>query len=140
MPEIVQGSVRATVSEGVSALVRNVGKKTGYFKLQALVVPTTCPVQGISGYGKNNNWEQVRATCPFPETWWIAAPVGQGWQKVEPGQSVTLVAPWPSWASPSQIPTGNRNLYINVAVSTKGTSETRIKEAEVYYWVPVVIS
>ncbi|MGB9887912.1 MAG: hypothetical protein ACPLRW_13105 [Moorellales bacterium] len=134
VPEIVPGSVRATSTGGVSATVRNVGKRAGYFKLQALVVPTSCQVQGISGYGKSNNWDDV-LTCPG--VMWIASPTGTGWQQVQPGGSATLNAPPGSWG---KLPAGTYNVYLNVAVSTKGSSETRLFDREVYYWTPVTIT
>jgi len=134
MPEIVPGSVSATSAGGVSATVRNAGRRAGYFKLQALVVPTSCQVQGISGYGKNNNWDAV-LTCPG--VMWIASPPGQGWQWVTPGASVTLNAPPGTWG---KLPTGTRNIYLNVAVSTRGTTGTRLPDREAYYWTPIAIT
>lgn len=136
LPEIVPGSVAATSSGGVSVTVRNAGRRTGYFKLQAIVVPTTCPVVGTSGYGDNNNWSQV-LTCPG--AMWIAAPTGQGWQQVAPGASATLNAPPGTWG---KLPSGQRNVYLNVVVATDptGTNKDRYKSRWAWYWTPVVIS
>lgn len=136
VPEIVPNSVSARSQEGISVQVRNVGKKTGYFKLQALVVPTTCPMVGTSGYGDNNNWSQV-LTCPG--AMWIAAPEGQGWHQVAPGATATLNAPPGTWG---KLSAGQRNAYLNVVVATDptGANKNRYRSRWAWYWTPVTIS
>ncbi len=136
VPEIVPGTVSARSQEGISVQVRNVGKKAGYFKLQALVVPTSCPKAGISGYGSNNNWGDV-LTCPG--VMWIAEPEGRGWYQATPGATVTLSAPPGNWG---KLPTGQYNAYLNVVVATNsaGTDKDRYKSRWAWYWTPVTIS
>lgn len=114
----------------VRAMVTNVGKKKGHFKIQALIASLNCP-QGQIGYEKENNWAMVEACVRQGNGLWAGVPVG-GWIELAPGQTVQLATPP---AGPLQ--PGRYGLYVNAAVSTQGTTETRLKDREHYYWTTV---
>lgn len=122
----------------VTANVTNVGKRAGYFKIQAMIVSPNCPYQGTSGlYGRGGaNWDNILlwlSQQPVTRGIWLGAPTGVGWQMINPGQQMALQA-----TSPPPIPAGTYNVYINAAVSKDGTSTHRLRSNEYYLWLPNV--
>lgn len=116
----------------VRATVANVGSKKGYFKIQALVVKSPPCASGQTGYEQENNWNPVLACAwqsPGVNGSWAG---GTGWVEIPPGQTNVLTA-----TTVQPLDPGQYGLYVNAAVSTKGTTETRLKDREHYYWTTV---
>lgn len=120
----------------VKATVANVGRKQGYFKLQALLAAPECP-QGRSGYlgAGSTEWANVLnciMQAPGTKGVWCGLPTG-GWVTIQPGQQMVLQA-----SSQQPLQPGTYNLYVNAAVSTEGSTQSRLFDREHYLWVPGV--
>ncbi len=130
----VTASRNANGTVTVRALVTNIGNKKGYFKIQAMVVKSPpCP-SGQTGYKEENNWAAVLGCVqqdPGTNGSWAGGPQ---WVEVAPGQTVPLQATTSQALSPGQY-----GVYVNAAVSTEGTTETRLKDREHYYWTTVSV-
>lgn len=120
----------------VQATVTNKGRQPGYFKLQALIAPTDCPA-GQSGRLKANDpvWANILNCIDNKNQGsWCGESVG-GWTQIQPGQQATLQAPsYPG----NYIAPGTYNLFVNAAVSTDGTSASRLFDREWYLFLPSV--
>jgi len=117
----------------VRAAISNTGGTKGYFKLQALVVALDCP-QGKTGYTKTGDryWGDVLNCVNQGRGVGCYAPA---WQVIEPGQIATLQA-----GSPQTLPVGNYGLFVNAAVSTEGSTQTRLYTREYYYWSTIALN
>jgi len=116
----------------VAAMVRNVGRANGYFKIQALIVPTDCPYQGSEGYPPTGgaNWMNIANWIASQgKGVWAGFEPDQGFQPIAPGQSAELTTP------PVPLPKGTYNIYVNAAVSKSGKSKDRLLNREYYKWV-----
>lgn len=126
----IVGTLTATTT-GVTATVKNIGKKPGYFKLQALIVKPGCPVQGMTVYG-SGNWGEVQTRCQVVR--WIPAPEAD-WTLINPGEQRNLTA---SVVPGDQIPPGTYDVYLNAAVKAR-LDGPRIYANEQYAWVTGVV-
>jgi len=117
----------------VRATVKNAGRTKGYFKIQALIAKSPPCSQGQTGYERENNWAAVLACVTQGNGSWAGTPAG-GWVEIAPGQTAQLTA-----ISVQPLPSGQYGLYVNAAVSTQASTETRLKDKEHYYWTSVNI-
>lgn len=119
------------------ANVKNVGHKRGYFKLWGYIYdPTVCP-PGTNGYNLDAQLRQVGTCLAGKNTqteFYGSVFTGSRWEPIDPGQSKTLEGE--TWQTASGYPwkSGTYAIFVCAAVSTKGSTETRIMANEHYVY------